>query len=64
MLKRTWSEASDDSVGLVAAGVAFYGFLALVPLLGVLVLSYGLIADPATIAAHVQQLSATLAGLR
>lgn len=60
VLKRTWREASDDRIGLVAAGVAFYGFLALVPLLGALVLSYGLIADPATIAAHVQQLTATL----
>ena len=28
--KRTW----DDNVGLVAAGVAFYGFFALLSLLG------------------------------
>lgn len=60
ILKRSWREASDDSIGLVAAGVAFYGFLALVPLMGAMVLSYGLIADPATIAGHVQQLTATL----
>lgn len=31
---RTWRKASDDNAGLIAAGVAFYGFLALVPLLG------------------------------
>src|SRR5918997_429998 len=31
---RTWRESSKDNVGIVAAGVAFYGFLALVPLLG------------------------------
>ena len=31
---RTWRQSSEDNVGLVAAGVAFYAFLALVPLLG------------------------------
>lgn len=54
VLLRTWGEASDDNVGIVAAGVAFYGFLALVPLLGALVLSYGLVADPASVIDHVQ----------
>ena len=46
---RSWDEASTDNIGLIAAGVAFYGFLALVPLLGAVVLSYGLIADPQTV---------------
>jgi membrane protein len=32
--KRTW----DDNVGLVAAGVAFYGVFALLSLLGMIVL--------------------------
>jgi membrane protein len=40
--KRTW----DDNVGLVAAGVALYGFFALLSLLGALVLIYGFVADP------------------
>ena len=31
---RTWQRTWIDNVGLVAAGVAFYGFLAFVPLLG------------------------------
>ena len=39
---RTWKQSSEDNVGLVAAGVAFYSFLALVPLLGATVLTYGL----------------------
>jgi len=51
---RTWSESSKDNVGLVAAGVAFYAFLALVPLLGATVLTYGLVASPATVLANVQ----------
>jgi membrane protein len=53
---RVWSQSWDDNIGLVAAGVAFYGFLALVPLLGVLVLVYGLLFEPATVVAHVQGL--------
>ena len=36
---RTWKEASKDNISLVAAGVAFYGFLAMVPLLGATVLT-------------------------
>jgi len=46
---RTGKEASQDNVGLVAAGVSFYGFLALLPLLGAVVLTYGLLADPKTV---------------
>jgi len=46
---RTAKEASSDNVGLVAAGVSFYGFLALLPLMGATVLSYGLLADPQTV---------------
>jgi membrane protein len=57
---RTWKEAGDDNVGLLAAGVAFYGFLAFVPLLASVVLTYGLIAEPATVAGHIQTLARTL----
>lgn len=53
---RAFKETSDDNVGLVAAGVAFYGFLAMVPLLGALVLSYGLVAEPATVVETMQTL--------
>jgi len=48
-----WNESWFDNIGLVAAGVAFYGFLALVPLLSIFVLSYGLVADPSTVVVHV-----------
>ncbi len=60
VLKRAWAETSSDNVGLIAAGVAFYGFLALVPLLGALVLSYGLVADPQTVIADVRQLTSVM----
>jgi membrane protein len=60
VLTRTWKEASDDNVGFLAAGVAFYAFLAFVPLLAAVVLVYGLAADPQTVAEHIGKLFATL----
>ncbi|HEY8591299.1 MAG TPA: YihY/virulence factor BrkB family protein [Sphingomicrobium sp.] len=57
---RTWKQSSEDNVGLVAAGVAFYSFLALVPLLGAIVLTYGIVADPQTVVAHVTSLSSVV----
>src|SRR3954453_8990657 len=57
---RTWKESSKDNVSLVAAGVAFYGFLAMVPLLGATVLTYGLIASPQTFLHNVQSLTTTM----
>jgi membrane protein len=58
----TWNDAAADNLSLVAAGVAFYTFLALVPLLTALVLSYGLFADPATVVDHMHALTALLPG--
>ena len=60
VLVRTWKEGGDDNVGLLAAGVAFYFFLAFVPLLASIVLTYGLIADPATVSEHIRTLAQTL----
>jgi membrane protein len=59
-LVRTYKEASADNVGIVAAGVAFYSFLALFPLLGATVLTYGLVADPASVLRHMAALTAML----
>lgn len=60
ILKRTVAQANEDNLGLIAAGVAFYGFLALVPLLGALVLTYGLVFDPAEIVRQFANLAAVL----
>jgi membrane protein len=57
---RTWKESSKDNVSLVAAGVAFYGFLAMVPLLGATVLTYGLIASPQAVLHNVSSLATML----
>lgn len=56
----TWKQASKDNLGLVAAGVAFYTFLALVPLLGAMVLTYGLLASPDIVLQNVQTLTAVM----
>ncbi|MCW3797272.1 YihY/virulence factor BrkB family protein [Sphingomonas sp. BN140010] len=59
---RSWKEGTDDNIGLVAAGVAFYGFLALVPLLGATVLTYGLVAEPQTVLRHAGAITNMLPG--
>jgi membrane protein len=60
VLVRTWKEAGDDNVGLLGAGVAFYAFLAFVPLLAATVLVYGLAAEPETVAEHIRALFGVL----
>ena len=60
VLLASLSEAGDDNVGIVAAGVAFYGFLALVPLLGAIVLIYGLLAEPKTVLHDMRALTSVM----
>lgn len=55
-----WNDTGKDNIGLIASGVAFYGFLALVPLLGAIVLIYGLVAEPATVVHDVTALTAIM----
>jgi len=58
--KRTWARTWQDNVGLVAAGVSYYGFLALVPLLGIIVMLYGVVARPDTVVSNVRAVTAIL----
>lgn len=62
VLASAWREQGDDNIGIVAAGVAFYGFLALVPMLGALVLTYGLVASPETVVRNVRHLTTVMPG--
>ena len=50
--RRAWDKSGEHNLGLLASGVAFYAFLSLVPLIGALVMAYGLIADPSAVARH------------
>jgi membrane protein len=59
-LKRAWKEMGDDNIGLIAAGTAFYAFASIIPILGAVVLSYGLFADQETVVANVEGLFASL----
>ncbi len=58
--KRGWTEAKVDQVPLLAAGLAYYGFLAIFPAMVATVSLYGLFADPSQIA---DQVSSAMAGL-
>src|SRR3954452_21211986 len=62
ILWRTYEEINKDRILAVAAGVTFYGLLALFPALAALVSIYGLFADPATIQDHLNLLSGVLPG--
>lgn len=54
ILARVWFNNARHDLGLLSAGVAFYAFLSFVPLLGAMVMVYGLVADPSMVAHHLQ----------
>ena len=62
ILLGTYRSISDDRVLAVAAGVTFYGLLAVFPAIGAVVSLYGLFADGATIRGTLDQLSSLLPG--
>jgi membrane protein len=49
VLKRTFKQLKSDNVPVVAGGVAYYAFLALVPALAAIVSIYGIVADPSDV---------------
>src|SRR3546814_17139402 len=51
---RIWVNSGRHNINLMAAGVAFYAFLSFVPLLGALIMTFGLFADPALVAHNLQ----------
>jgi membrane protein len=62
VVKRAVAETWLDNISLVSAGVAFYGFLAFIPLLAAVVLLYGLFAKPETIVETLRTMFAVLPG--
>jgi len=60
IIMRAWREASSDNLGLIASGVAFCAVLAMVPTLGAIVLTYGLVATPETVASNIASLTAMM----
>lgn len=49
VLKRVWVMIGFHELGLLSAGLAFYVFLALTPLIAATVMVYGLVGDPAMV---------------
>lgn len=57
ILKRVYEMVGYHNISLLAAGVAFYAFLACIPLIASVVLLYGLIGDPQTVASSIDMLA-------
>jgi membrane protein len=62
MLSHLKTAAGRPYLGLAAAGIAYYAFLALVPLLASIILLYGIWADPETIGAQIGTVTSALPG--
>lgn len=60
ILWRTYQRSDDDRLLATAAGVVFFGLLAVFPAITALVSSYGLFADPSTIGANLRTLALML----
>ena len=60
--KRGWAEAKADQVPLLAAGMAYYAFLAIFPAIIAAVLLYSFFADPSTIASQLDALGDAIPG--
>jgi membrane protein len=60
ILVDTYNRINEDRLLATAAGVVFYGLLAIFPAVTALVSSYGLFADPSTIASNLQGLALML----
>src|SRR5436309_5433075 len=60
ILWRTYQRTGQDRLLAIAAGVVFFGLLALFPAITALVSCYALIADPSTIGGHLQTLAPML----
>jgi membrane protein len=62
ILRGTYERIGRDRILATAAGVVFYGLLAIFPAITALVSSYGLFADPSTISDNLQSLALMLPG--
>jgi len=60
ILWRTYERTGEDRLLAIAAGVVFFGLLAVFPAITALVSCYGLFANPATIGANLQTLALML----
>ena len=59
-LKRVYGEIGEDHVGLIAAGCAFYGLLAIFPGIVAVLAIAGLVTEPSTLVSQLETLAAML----
>ena len=57
ILRRTFQQLGEDNLSIVAAGMAFYAFTAMVPALAAVVAVYALVNDPATVTEHIESMA-------
>jgi membrane protein len=62
VLSRTKQQVGEDNLTIVSAGVAFYGFVAVVPALAATVAIYGLAADPSQVKDQISSLATVVPG--
>ncbi len=62
VIGRVWVMTGFHEIALLAAGVAFFAFLALTPLIAATVMIYGLVGDVATVRTQMASLSAAMPG--
>jgi membrane protein len=60
ILKRVKAEVKEDNVSLLAAGVAFYAFLAIFPAIIVVVTVYGMVSEPEQVESQVGEFAKSL----
>lgn len=60
IVKRAWKESKADNISLLAAGVAFFGFLALFPALVAALTIYGLLVMPEKASEQVNEYASAL----
>ena len=60
VLKRTVKQLKEDDVPVVAGGVAFFSFLAVVPALAAIVSIYGLVSDRSQVLDQIRDLTAAM----
>lgn len=57
---RVWRNAKADNLNVLAAGIAFYAFLALLPLIAATAMIYGLVSTPAEVVRNAGKLVSIL----
>lgn len=62
ILWRTKDQLNEDNLSVVAAGVGFYAFVAVVPALGVIIAIYALVANAGDLSRHLDLLARVVPG--